>query len=141
MDNPLYKGEEIKKLLNQRAPILMVDKLYSATDNECVCGLTVTKDNFFLTDGQYTEPGLIEHIAQSASAFVGYKALINGTTNAPVGYIGEIKNFKLFKLPTIGDEIVTTISIQSVVMNITLFVAEAKVNGNTIASCLMKLSI
>ena len=142
MDKPLYKGEEIKKLLNQRAPILMVDTLYEVNDNGAVSGLTVSNDNFFIRDGQFTEPGLIEHMAQSASAFVGYKALKNNSSDAPVGYIGEIKNFKVSNsLPKAGDAIVTTVSVQSVVMNITLFTAESKVDGNTIATCQMKLSV
>lgn len=139
---PLFKGEEIKKLLNQRAPILMVDTLYSATESEGVAGLTVEADNIFCLDGELTEPGLIEHIAQSASAFVGYKAVTANNEDAPVGYIGEVKKFKVIAgLPKAGDKIVTTISIQSVVMNITLFTAEATVNGTTVATCQMKLSV
>lgn len=142
MDKPLYKGEEIKKLLNQRDPILMVETLYSVNDNWAQTGLTVKENNFFNRDGHLTEPGLIEHIAQSASAFVGYKALQSKCTSAPIGYIGEIKNFKLIgELPLIGNEIITTITIQSEVMNITLFVAESKINNETIATCQMKLSV
>lgn len=142
MDKPLYKGEDIKKLLNQRAPILMVDTLYEVSDNGATTGLTVDEDNFFNLDGKFTEPGLIEHMAQSASAFVGYNALKDSNSDAPVGYIGEIKNFKLTScLPKAGDELLTTVTVQSVVMNITLFTAETKVNGNTVATCQMKLSV
>lgn len=136
----LFEGENIKKLLPQRNPILMVDTLYSADDVEGVAGLTVQDDNFFCEDGIFTEPGLIEHIAQSASAFVGYKALQNGA-DTPVGYIGEVKKFRLMKLPEAGSRLVTRIHIMSEVMNITLFSAETTADGQVVATCQMKLSV
>lgn len=136
----LFEGENIKKLLPQRNPILMVDTLYSADDVEGVAGLTVQDDNFFCEDGFFTEPGLIEHIAQSASAFVGYKALQSGA-DTPVGYIGEVKKFRLMKLPEAGNRLVTRIHIMSEVMNITLFSAETTADGQVVATCQMKLSV
>ena len=75
---------------------MMVDELLKVVGDECTCRLTVREDNFFLEeDGQMAEPGVIEHIAQSASAFAGYRAVAEGATEPPVGYIGEVKNFRL----------------------------------------------
>lgn len=139
----IYKGEDIKKLLNQRKPIEMVDTFEGIDDMTGKGGLTVTEDNMFCYDGKFTEPGLIEHIAQSASAFVSYKAYIDGTTaDALLGFIGEVKKFRLVgELPSVGDVLSTTISIQSVVMNITMFAAETKVGDRVVATCQMKLSV
>ncbi len=140
---PLYRGEDLKKLLLQRDPILMVDTLYSASDTQAVAGLSVVADNFFCCDGELAETGLIEHIAQSASAFVSYKTnKANPDAPALLGYIGEVKKFKLAgALPRVGDEMITTITIMSEVMGITLFTAETSVKGTVIASCQMKLSV
>ena len=137
----VYKGEDIKRLLNQRAPILMVDAVYSIKDNVCTAGLNIETDNIFVSDGKLTEPGLIEHIAQSASAFVSYK--VNGGESAPVlGFIGEVKKFKLVGgLPNVGDNLLTTITIQSEVMNITMFTSETYVGDVLVATCQMKLSV
>lgn len=136
-----YKGEDIKRLLNQRAPILMVDVVYSIEGEKSVAGLTIEADNIFVSDGELTEPGLIEHIAQSASAFVSYRA--NGGQSAPVlGFIGEVKKFKLLgALPKVNEALVTSITIQSEVMNITMFASETRVSGELIATCQMKLSV
>lgn len=136
-----YKGEDIKKLLNQRAPILMVDVIYSIENDICEAGLTISANNMFVVDGKLTEPGLIEHIAQSASAFVSYR--VNGVNASPVlGYIGEVKKFSLLGLlPKVDDKVVTTIKIQSEVMNITMFISETRVNGALVAICQMKLSV
>ncbi|MBE6328396.1 MAG: hydroxymyristoyl-ACP dehydratase [Bacteroidales bacterium] len=140
MKQPLYEGESIKKLIPQRMPIMMVDTFYDATPEEGHTGLTVAEDNFFCREGHFIEPGLIEHIAQSASAFAGYNAIAEGK-ETPIGFIGEVKNFKMNFLPKAGDRILTEIKIQSVVMNITLLTAEAKVDGNVAASCTMKIFI
>lgn len=142
MATPLYKGETIKKLLLQREPILMVETLYSATEDEAETGLTIAADNIFCADGELTEPGLIEHIAQSASAFASYKSLSQGTTEALLGYIGEVKKFVVEgELPKVGKEVRTRVKIQQVVGNITLFQAQSVVDGNVVATCQMKLSV
>lgn len=140
----IYRGEEIKKLLKQRAPILMIDTLYKADNEEGVTGLTIAADNFFCSEGELTEPGLIEHIAQSASAFVSYNESIknNNSGEALLGYIGEVKKFRICgSLPRVGSEVITTIQVQSVVGNITLFSAKAEVDGALVATCQMKLSV
>ncbi|MBE6339366.1 MAG: hypothetical protein K6G73_12670 [Marinilabiliaceae bacterium] len=142
MGTPLYQGDSIKKLLLQREPILMVDTLYSATEDEATSGLTIKADNIFCVDGELTEPGLIEHIAQSASAFASYKATIEGNNEALLGYIGEVKKFVITgKLPRSGQEIRTKVKIQQVVGNITLFQAQSEIDGEPIANCQMKLSV
>ena len=88
--SPLYEGEGIKELIPQRHPIMMVDTFYDATEMECNTGLTILKDNIFCENGSLLEPGIIEHIAQSASAHAGYKEKLKNSPNPPVGYIGEV---------------------------------------------------
>lgn len=118
---------EITDLIPQRAPIMMVDALLQANDEEATCMLTVREDNFFLeTDGNMAEVGLIEHIAQSASAFAGYRAIADGATEPPVGYIGEVKNFHLYQRPQLGDTIVTTITMGPTVEGVTIIRGETK---------------
>ena len=67
----------IKQLIPQRSPIMMVDELLCVNGDEAQCRLAVREDNFFLEeDGLIAEVGIIEHIAQSASAFAGYRAVL-----------------------------------------------------------------
>ncbi|MBP5420430.1 MAG: beta-hydroxyacyl-ACP dehydratase [Bacteroidales bacterium] len=142
METPLYQGDSIKKLLLQREPILMVETLYTATEDEAETGLTVDADNIFCVDGELTEPGLIEHIAQSASAFASYKTSLDGNNEALLGYIGEVKKLTITgDLPRSGQEVRTTVKIQQVVGNITLFQVQTTVDGAPIANCQMKLSV
>ena len=133
---------DIKQLIPQRSPIIMVDELLCVNGDEAQCQLTVRPDNFFIDeDTLMAEPGLIEHIAQSASAFAGYRAIQNGATEPPVGYIGEVKNFHLYSRPKIGDVLVTTITMGPEVEGITIIRGETKKDGEVVADTQMKIFV
>lgn len=140
LEKPLYQGERIKELIPQRFPIMMVDTLYEADETDCMTGLTISADNMFCQEGLFIEPGMIEHIAQSASAFAGVKAKMKNEPT-PVGYIGEVKKFKLVSKPKAGDVLTTSIHTVSEVQNVSLIKAETKVDDCVVASCQMKIFI
>ena len=133
---------KIEELIPQRSPIMMVDELLKVVGDECTCRLTVREDNFFLEeDGQMAEPGVIEHIAQSASAFAGYRAVAEGATEPPVGYIGEVKNFRLYCRPRLGDDLQTTITMGATVAGVTIINGTTFVGEETIAETQMKIFV
>lgn len=137
----LYQNEEIFQLIPQRAPIVMVDKFIDADGDTCHSGLTVTGENYFIEeDGLMAEPGLIEHIAQSASAFAGYRCVSNGQP-APVGYIGEIKNFKCYQRPAVGSELLTEVVFNAEVDGVTLMSGSTTCNGELVAETKMKIYV
>lgn len=65
----VIQGEGILNLIPQRPPIVMVDSFFGFEENRSYSGLTdhIT-DNLFCEAGRLQEPGIIEHIAQSAAA-------------------------------------------------------------------------
>jgi predicted hotdog family 3-hydroxylacyl-ACP dehydratase len=134
------RGEAIKDLIPQRDPMLMLDTFCNATESEAETRFTITKDALFCCEGIFTEPGLIEHIAQSASAFAGFWAK---STNkpTPLGFIGEVKKCRIHFLPHAGDELCTHICILTEVQGITLLAAETKVNSETVLQCQMKIFV
>ncbi|MDR3269277.1 MAG: hydroxymyristoyl-ACP dehydratase [Tannerella sp.] len=137
----LFEGEEIHALIPQRAPMVMLDSFFEGSDTDAVTGLTVRAGNLFCSDdGRLTEPGLIEHIAQSASALAGYKAF-RKQQPAPTGYIGEVKKFRIFRLPDTGESLRTSIRILSEAMNVSLLSAETKSGGEVVAAGQMKIFI
>ncbi|MBO7052429.1 MAG: beta-hydroxyacyl-ACP dehydratase [Prevotella sp.] len=133
---------DITQLIPQRSPIVMIDELLCVNGDEAQCQLTVRPDNFFIDeDTLMAEPGLIEHIAQSASAFAGYRAVQAGATEPPVGYIGEVKNFHLYHRPQIGDVLVTTITMGPEVEGITIIRGETKCGDEVVADTTMKIFV
>ena len=127
---------EIIDLIPQREPIVMVDKFVGITNGISETQLTIKNDNIFVENDCFTEFGLIEHIAQSAAARVGY---ICRKENMPIsiGYIGAISNMEIVFLPKINDMLETRIEILQEVFNITLIKAESFTDGRLAASCQM----
>lgn len=137
----LYQNEELFQLMPQRDPIVMVDTIYDAEGDTAHTGLSVTETNYFIEeDGRMAEPGLIEHIAQSASALMGHKALLAGQP-LPVGYIGEVKKFHCYVRPAVGDELTTTINLGAEINGVTLMTGETRCGEALVADTQMKLFV
>ena len=132
---------EITDFLLQREPILMVNTLDEVSEKECTTSLTIKEDNFFIGDnGMFSEPGLIEHIAQSCSVLVGWNARQRGE-EAAIGYIGEVKKCRIEFLPKTGDTLHTHIKFLSEAMGVTLATAETYCNDKLVTSCKLKISL
>lgn len=116
----VYKGIEIQRLIPQRKPFVMVDEFEAGdapTSSEslsgasCMTSLTVRHDNYFmLSDGEMSASGLIEHIAQSASALAGHVAIQEGAVKPPVGMIAEVRCFVCQRRPRLHELITTTVT-------------------------------
>ncbi|MEL5895445.1 beta-hydroxyacyl-ACP dehydratase [Bacteroides sp. GD17] len=133
---------EIERLIPQRDPIVMVDELIEVREEVAVTGLTVRTDNYFIDEeGLLAEPGLIEHIAQSASAFAGYRAISAGATDPPVGYIGEVKKFHCYRRPQPGEELHTTITMGAEMAGVTIITGETRIADEIVADTQMKIFI
>lgn len=128
----------ILDLIPQRPPIVMVDSFLGISDNISRTCFTVTEENIFVNDGIFSECGLIEHIAQSAAARVGY-VFKGRDERIPIGYIGSINDFKFVALPVVGDRIETEVEVIQEVFNITLIQARCFIGNNMAASCRMKI--
>lgn len=130
--------DNILDLIPQRTPIVMVDEFLGIDNNVSRTRFTVYNDNIFVNNGEFSECGLIEHIAQSAAARVGY-IFKSKNLSIPIGYIGSVNNFVIYQNPKVGEAINTTIEIIQEVFNITLIQAYCHIDGKEIASCRMKI--
>ena len=134
----MIKGEDIKKLIPQREPFMMVDGFEATDDNNAVTTLSVSGDNYFLLpDGTMSETGLIEHLAQSCSALAG--SLAKDSEHPPVGLIGEVKHFNCYRRPRINEQIKSTITFGMSFGNVTLATGQACVGEELIADINLKI--
>jgi len=103
--------------------------------------MQITAENIFVENNELTESGVIENIAQTCAARMGYinKHLQSGSVK--IGFIGSIKNLVIEELPRVGDVLKTTIEVFSEIFAITLVNAKVEVAGKLIASCEMKIAI
>lgn len=133
-------GDGILKLIPQRPPIVMVDSFFGIEEDRSYSGLTVTADNIFSEAGKLQETGLIEHIAQSAAARIGYLYTQKGE-DVPLGFIGSVDKLKVYSLPEIGMKLFTEITVVQEVFDITLIAAQVKAGEELMAECRMKIFI
>ncbi len=126
----LFSKENITRLLPQRHPILMVSTLENATESTAQTTLEVSADNMFVTNGHLAEPGIVEHIAQSASVLAGYNAYKDGLP-APVGYIGEVKKCVFHMLPKVPCSLNTTVEIMGTAGGVSLLKGSCCLNDGT----------
>lgn len=136
----LASGEEIFRLIPQRPPMVMVDTLYSARVEGGVTGLAVKEENLFCIGGHLTEPGIIEHSAQSAAAFAGYRYYLAGE-EPHIGLIGEIKTFSIERTPAVGEKLRTEVHVEGEAMGMSLVRTETYVDGHKIAGGVIKIFI
>ncbi len=127
----------IGKLIPQKLPFVMVDKLLHFEDKKAIAGLTVSEENIFTNNETFNAPGLIEHMAQSVALYTGYQFFLK-KEDPPTGYIGAIKKVEIFELPTLGKELKTTVNILHEILGVTLVTVETECDSKTIATIEMK---
>ena len=128
----LAQRENITEYIPQRDPIIMLDELWEASDHHATSKFNICKENFFVEDGLLREPGLVENIAQTAAAQVGYQCSVRKVA-VPIGYIAAVKNLVIAKLPAVGSRITTSIRIVNQVLDVTI--VEGTVSGEDGVVC------
>ncbi len=133
-------AENILSLIPQRHPFVMISELLYSDQQLTRTGFRVSEDNIFVEHGKFNEAGLLENMAQTAAAGAGYAA---GMENRPVdiGYIGAVKNFEIFELPGVNDELITEITIENRIFDVTVVAGNIWCNKKLIARCELKIFI
>ncbi len=121
------------KLIPQQPPFVLVDKILAHEETSIVSGFEIP-ENHVLVDinGFLTEAGVVEHFAQTIALYQGYD-YFKRHLPPPVGYIGSIKNFEIYHLPKVGDELRTHIDVLQRLFGVTVVRGEVKHQGKIIA--------
>lgn len=125
--------------LPQAEPFVLVTTLLAASPEETVTTFTIPENHVLVADGFLTESGLVENMAQSAAAGMGY---LNREDAAPkTGFIGALKNLVVQQLPPVNATIQTRVSFRHQVMNASVVFAEVFLEEKSIASCELKIFV
>lgn len=138
-NEPIISGTAICDYIPQRPPIVMIDKFFGLTSDASQSGLTISPDNLFCCDGKFQDGGIVEHIAQSGAMHIGFEFISRGE-KVPLGFIGSINKLKINRLPSIGEELRTSICIEAKVGEISLIKATVSVGDEVIAEGKMKVA-
>ena len=84
--------------------------------------------------------GLIENIAQTCAARLGYFNLISGQP-VKIGFIGAVSDLHVARTPQTGETLDTTIWVKEEVFGMTLANAEIRACDETIVTANIKIAI
>jgi len=119
----------------------MIDKLLSVAEKSVCTELLITADNIFTKNGELLEAGVIENMAQTCAAGMGYVNVCTYQNSVKIGFLSAIRNFSIKRLPKVGETLHTCVSIVELVMEMILIKSEVKIDDETIAEGDMKIFV
>lgn len=131
---------EVTSLIPQRPPFVMVDRILSCDDTDAATELSVREDNILLEGTNLSAAGVVENMAQSCAVRMG---CVNALKNEPIrlGYIGEIKNLKIYRLPRLNEVLTTEVHVMMDYFDMTLAGVCTKIGDEIVAEARMKLAM
>ena len=119
----------------------MVGKLTAFDEKRTVTETVIKDDNIFVFDGVFSAPGLVENIAQTCAARIGYVNKYILKKGIQLGFIGAIRNLEITGCPKVGDTITTCVMVIDDVLGMTLANAVVTCNGETLATTEIKIAV
>ena len=130
------KGIRIEGTHQNVSELLHYDEVVTATR------FVIEADNIFCRNGVLSASGLIENIAQTCAARIGYinKYILHKDVN--IGFIGAVRNLEIHDLPKVGQTIETRIEVLSSTFGLTLAHGEVRLtDGTLLADGEMKIAL
>ena len=140
-DEAFLRDIDIHELLPQQEPFVMVSRLVHFDDVRTICEMNIQADNIFVEDGHFNALGMIENIAQTCAARIGYVNKFILKKAVQIGFIGAIRNLEVTDLPEVGQQITTIVDVIEEVFGMTLASAVIKQSNRTLATTEMKIAV
>ena len=130
---------DIRNILLQREPMLLVDRLIHFDDRFTITETSIREGGIFIENGALSAAGMMENIAQTCAARIGYINRYILKKNLKTGYIGAINSYDVLDLPRVGTTITTTAEKIEEALGILLVRAEVKVANKIYAKAEVKM--
>lgn len=111
---------DINSIVLQQPPFRFVHRLDSFSQEESVVSFTPGEGNLLMEEGCLSAAGVIEHMAQANAARMGYYCVYILKAPVDIGYIGQVKDFTLHRLPRAGERLTTTVTLKYEVFKVSL---------------------
>ena len=119
----------------------MIGHLVYFDDRRTRTETTISADNIFVDDGLFSASGLIENIAQTCAARIGFVNRYIQKKGIQTGYIGAIRNLEVFRLPKVGETITTTVDVVEEVFGMTLAHAQTTCGEEVLTTTDIKIAL
>ena len=132
---------DVHAILPQQEPFVMVGTLTSFEMTTSTTETEIKGENIFVDNDTFSASGLMENIAQTCAARIGFYNKYILKKDVQVGFIGAIRNYVVNELPKVGSTIITKVDILEEVFGMTLANAEVGCGDRVLATAEIKLSI
>jgi 3-hydroxyacyl-[acyl-carrier-protein] dehydratase len=132
--------EKIADYIPHRPPFVMIDNLLKASADGFETDFFIEEDNVLVHSGFFEESGLIENIAQTCAAGLGYLDHEKGG-EPKIGFIGAVSKLEVFELPLVHSKINTIVTPTHQLGNIFLVKGENYCNGRKLLECEIKIVV
>ena len=132
---------DLHTVLPQQEPFVMVGSLIAFDADSSVTETLIREDNIFVDDGHFSASGMMENIAQTCAARVGFYNKYVLHKDVQVGFIGAVRNYVVHSLAPVGEMLTTRVDILQDVFGMTLANAQVTCMGEVIAEAEIKLAV
>ena len=105
------KSIDIHTLLPQQEPFVMVGRLVHFGMQSCTTETEIAESNIFVENGHFSPSGMIENIAQTCAARVGFYHKYIISDEFQPGYICSVKKYSITGKAPAGSRITTEVHI------------------------------
>lgn len=132
---------DIHTLLPQQEPFVMVGCLTQIDEVKCMTETLVKAENIFVDNGSFSASGLIENIAQTCAARIGFVNKYIMQKGIQIGFIGAIRSLEVLSLPKVGQTITTVVEVVEEVFGMTLAHATVTCDGMVLVTTDIKIAL
>lgn len=132
---------DVHGILPQQEPFVMIDKLVHFEMNTSTTETMVKETNIFVDNGCFSASGMMENIAQTCAARIGFYNKYILHNEVQIGFIGAISKYMIHKLPKVGQMISTKVDILEEIFGMTLAQATITCDGEVIVTAEVKLAV
>lgn len=134
------QGIDIHTLLPQQEPFVMIDRLRHFSMDIVSTSFSIRQDNLFVDQDTLSAGGLLENIAQTCAARIGYINKYILHKGIQPGVIGAIRNTEVISQPRVGDTIITEIVIKEEAFGMSLAEATVKLGKKILLTTEIKIA-
>ena len=132
---------DIHTLLPQQEPFVMIGRLTHYDESSVTTATDIAADNIFVDNGELCTAGMIENIAQTCAARIGYVNKYILKKGVQIGVIGAVRKLKVSAHPRVGDTIETTVDIIEELLGMTPAMATVTCKGEELVRTQIKLAV
>lgn len=136
-----FRSIDIHTLLPQQEPFVMIGTLTHYDEENVETETTIKPDNIFVDNGSMSTAGMIENIAQTCAARIGYVNKYILKKGVQIGVIGAVRKLKVLGHPKANSTITTHVQIIEELMGMTLAIATITCDGELLAKSQIKLAV